>query len=248
MRLAIVAAAALVLHDTAGAQDVIWNRTVEASANLLFGAATGRVASLTAGVARADSGLDLRAEMRFSYADAEDAEGVSSVTARSSKVLLGIDHHPFARFSPFAFGSAEANLQQRIAHRYSLGGGAKLRLVPPGDNEASISLALLWEETRTLRPEPGVDPSIALARWSLRFRANRRLNGVLQVTHTTLFQPVADELSRYTAETTTGLAVTLNASLALTVTLQDRYDSEARGRGASSNHDGQLLFGVRAKF
>jgi hypothetical protein len=68
------------------------------------------------------------------------------------------------------------------------------------------------------------------------------------VTHTTLFQPVADELSRYTAETTTGLAVTLNASLALTVTLQDRYDSEARGRGASSNHDGQLLFGVRAKF
>jgi hypothetical protein len=42
--------------------------------------------------------------------------------------------------------------------------------------------------------------------------------------------------------------VALNSSLSLTVTLRDRYDTEAITRGAASNHDGQLLFGVRAKF
>ena len=31
-------------------------------------------------------------------------------------------------------------------------------------------------------------------------------------------------------------------------TLRDRFDSEARRRGARSTHDGQVLFGLRASF
>jgi hypothetical protein len=30
--------------------------------------------------------------------------------------------------------------------------------------------------------------------------------------------------------------------------VRDKYDSQSVVRGAASNHDGQLLFGVRAKF
>jgi hypothetical protein len=232
----------------AGAQETIWNRTVEASANLLFGAAEGRVGALAAAVARADSALDLRAEVRFSYSDAQDSDGNVSVTARSSRLTLGIDHHPFAQFSPFAFGTAESSLQQRIAQRYSAGGGAKLRLVPPGDNETSVSLALLWEQTQALNPGPDDDPRTTLARWSLRFRANRRLTSAVQLTHVTLWQPATKDLGLYTTETTTGLAVALNSSLSLTLTVRDKYDSQSVVRGAASNHDGQLLFGVRAKF
>jgi hypothetical protein len=247
-RLVLSCALLAATTHVAGAQEVIWSRTLEANANLLFGAAAGRVGALIAEANRADSALDLRAELRFSYADAPDGDGNVSVTARSSRLTLGIDHRPFGQFSPFAFGTAESSLQQRIDSRYALGGGAKLLLVPPGDNEASISLALLWEQTRARDPEPDVDPTTALARWSLRFRANRRLTSNVTMSHQTLWQPATSDLGLYTTETSTGLSVALNSSLSLTVTLRDKYDSEAIIRGADSNHDGQLLFGVRAKF
>lgn len=246
--LAAALAAGLAPLRGAAAQGAPWNRTVEANANLLFGAAKGRVASLSAGAAKADSAVELRGEVRFTYADARDPQGVVSVTARASRLSLGADYRPYGRVSPFLFGTAESSLQQRVAHRYSGGLGAKIRILPPGDNEASVSLALLWEETRALHPAPGVDATVSLARWSFRLRANRRLSSAVQASHTTFYQPAADELGRFTAETTTGLAVALNSSLSLTVTLRDRYDSEAGSRGAASNHDGQLLFGVRAKF
>jgi hypothetical protein len=240
--------AVAVTAPRAHSQEVIWNRTIEANANLLFGAAEGRVGALLAGANRADSSLELRAELRFSYADGPDGDGNVSVTARSSRLSLGVDHHPFAQFSPFAFGTAESSLQQRIAQRYSAGGGAKLRLLPPGDNETSLSLALLWEQTRALDPAPGDDETSTLARWSLRFRGNRRLTSTVTVSHLTLWQPATKDLGLYTTETSTGLAVALNSSLSLTVTLRDKYDSQAVERGSDSNHDGQVLFGVRAKF
>ena len=34
----------------------------------------------------------------------------------------------------------------------------------------------------------------------------------------------------------------------LKVTYLDNYDSEARGRGAKSNYDGQLVLGIAAEF
>lgn len=233
----------------AGAQSTtVWSRTVEANANLLFGAAEGRVGALLAGVSRADSSLEFRFDARYSYADSPDDDGNPRVTARASRLSMGVDHRPFAQFSPFAFGSAEASLQQRVASRFSAGGGAKLRLIPPGDNEASVSLALLWEQTRALNPEPDQKETVTLARWSLRARANRRLTSHVTLSHQTLWQPAAKELSQYTTETQTSLSAALNSSLSLTVTLRDRYDSESIVRGATSNHDGQLLFGIRAKF
>jgi hypothetical protein len=225
-----------------------WNRTIEASANLLFGAAEGRVGALSAGANRADSTLELRADVRFSYADAKDNDGETNVTARSSRASIGVDRHPFALVSPFAFGSIESSLQQRIARRYAAGAGAKLTIIPPGDNKTDVSLALLWEHTNALDPAPDVDPSVTLARWSLRARANRRLTDAITLAHSTLWQPVADDLGRYTTATSTSLVIKVNSSLSLTATLRDRYDSEAVSRGSASNHDGQVLFGVLAKF
>ncbi len=229
-------------------QGAKWNNTVEANANLLFGAAKGRVAAFLANTSRADSTVEFRAEMRFSYADAPNDEEVVKVTARSSRFSLSLDYRPYDRFSPFYFGSAEASLQQRVAHRYASGGGAKLRLIPPGDNRLDLSLALLWEETRALNPAPDKRATVTLARWSLRLRADRRLSSAVTMSHQTLWQPAAKALNSYTTETQTGLAVALNSALSTTVTLRDRYDSAAITRGALSNHDGQLLFGIRARF
>lgn len=238
----------LFIPALAAAQGPAWNRTVEASANLLFGAAEGRVGALAATAGRADSGLDFRSELRFNYADAQDAAGNVSVTARSNRLSLGADYRPFARLSPFVSGTIESSYQARIERRISAGGGAKLTIVPPGDNEASLSLAVLYEQTTALHPAADMEPTVTLARLAMRFRFNRKLSSAVQFTHNTLYSPAADDLGQHVTETTTGLAIALNTSLSLTFSLRDRYDSEAVGRGAPSNHDGQLLFGIRAKY
>jgi hypothetical protein len=43
------------------------------------------------------------------------------------------------------------------------------------------------------------------------------------------------------------LAMAMTTS-AFKTTFHDTYDSEARGRGARSDNDGQILSGVRAEF
>ncbi len=67
------------------------------------------------------------------------------------------------------------------------------------------------------------------------------------MTHVTFYQPSIDRVARYTIESTTTLAMAMTEIIAFTATLHDTYDSEARGRGARSNNDGQILFGIRAE-
>jgi hypothetical protein len=240
----------LVVGTSAGAaaQDLGWKGAIEASGNVIFGAARGRVASLQAGAGRADSTVEIQSDLLLSYADARAGDDPRRVTARSSRLSLGIDLHPFARLSPFAFTSVESSLQQRVDLRSSGGAGAKYTFYRKDEDDLSASLALLWERTRSLDPLPGADPVSTRARWSMRFRMRRQLTEAVRFTHVTFYQPSVDDLQRYNAETNTSIAVALNTNLSLTAGLRDRYDSEARRRGARSNHDGQLLFGVRAAF
>jgi hypothetical protein len=170
------------------------------------------------------------------------------VTARSSRASIGLDHRPFHRVSPFWFGSVESSLQQRVARRYSSGAGGKLTLHRTEGEEATVSLALLWEQSRAFDPPAGDSGTETRIRWSLRGRIRHQFTEKVRLTHVTFYQPAVDRPGRYTAESTTSLSADITQSLALSATLRDRYDSEARGRGASSNHDGQLLFGVRASF
>jgi hypothetical protein len=238
-----------ILHvPAAGAQDVGWSGAIEASANVLFGAARGRVAALEAGTQRTDSTLEVQGDFLLSYADSRTEDDEREVTARAVRVSLGVDHRPFERLSPFWFGSVESSLQQRIDRRYSTGAGAKLTFYREENDEISASLALLWEETRALDPSPPTPRTETQARWSLRLRARRQLAETASLEHVTFYQPAVERMARYMAVTSTSLAVTISTRIAFTGTLRDRYDSEARSRGARSNHDGQLLFGARATF
>jgi len=250
VRPAALALAAVALGvSRLGAQDLGWSGTAEASGNLLYGAARGRVASAALGVGRADSTLQLRGDAQFTYADARAGDDDRTrVTARAFRTTLALDRRPYAKLSPFAFGSAETSLQQRIASRLSGGAGAKLTLHRRGDDDVSVSLALLGERTRTLHPTADEPRATERVRWSWRVRARRRFSEGVRLTHVTFYQPAVDRPGRYTVDSNTGLAVTLTRALALTTSLREKYDSEARARGARSNHDGQLLFGVRATF
>ena len=242
----------LLASHPALSQDLGWRRTVDASGNVFFGSASTRLASLAAGANRADSALEIRSDVGFTYADSRPEDERRRVTARSSRLGMGLDWRPFERLSPFWFGSVESSLQQRIALRTSTGAGGKLTVwrQVQGDvnDDVSVSLALLHERTRALDPDSLTPPVATRVRWSTRFRVRRQLAPALRLTHTTFYQPAVDRLARYTVDTNTTLAAALREGLALTATLRDRYDSEARRRGASSNHDGQLLFGVRAAF
>jgi hypothetical protein len=161
---------------------------------------------------------------------------------------MALDYRPYGRVSPFWFGATESSLQQRVARRWSSGGGAKLTLHRRDEDEASVSLAMLYERTRTLDPEPFAPALDTRARWSLRARVRRRLAPAVYLSHVTFYQPTVGRLGRYTADSNTSIDVTLTEALALTATLRDRYDSEARRRGSVSNHDGQILFGLKASF
>ncbi|HEX6049426.1 MAG TPA: DUF481 domain-containing protein [Gemmatimonadaceae bacterium] len=242
----------LVSADAHG-QALGWSGTVEASGNVLFGNTRDRLVAGRLQLGRADSTLEVRSDLRLTYAQGENDAGRRRVKGRTSFASLGLDLHPFRRYSPFWFGSVESSLQQRIARRYSTGAGGKVTFHQRDENELSASLALLGERTRPRRapdapPEADPDWEEWRTRWSLRPRVRWRLAETVKLSHVTFYQPAVARMSEFTINSTTSLAVDLTSSIALTVTLHDTYDSEARARGARVNNDGQLLFGLRAGF
>lgn len=236
-----------------------WSGVGELSGNVYFGAARQRLVSTTLGAGHADSALAARGEVVAAYGDAVSADpgaaGVWRVTVRNARLTLNVDRRPYARVSAFVLGTVESSLQQGIAQRSSAGLGAKYTLwrprapVPGFPQDASLSVALLTERTRAIDPGAMGGGVGARTRWSLRARLRRRLPAGVRLTQVTYYQPTVDQAARrYTVESTTALALPLGARAEATATLRDRFDSEARLRGARSDHDGQLLFGVRLAF
>jgi hypothetical protein len=233
-----------------------WHGVAELNGNVLFGAASQRLVGSRVSAGRADSALALRAEFQSSYGEARDAADVRRVVARTVRLAVGADRQPAARLSAFALGDAESNFQQRIALRVNGGAGAKRTFWRPAAadpgfaEDLSVSLALLAERTRALEGPGGIAGGAgARVRWSLRARYRRRIAPTVRLTHVTLYQPAVDApVARATAESTTILAVDVRPGLAFTATLRDLLrlgGAAARGR---SDHDGQVLFGVRAAF
>lgn len=246
----IVMAAGVLVPTLVPAQARSWEGAVDASGSVLFGNASDHLVSAQLQVARADSTLEVRTDARFTYAASRVDRGERRVTGRTALVSLGVDYHPLHRYSPFWFGSVESSLQQQIARRVATGAGAKLTFHHRDADEASLSLALLGEQTRARRRGAGgeVRGPTWRTRWSLRARTRKQLTTMLRATHVTLYQPAVDRIDRYTIVSTSTLAAALTSTVALTATFHDTYDSEARSRGAVSNNDGQMLFGVRAEF
>jgi hypothetical protein len=249
----------LLPSETAHAQSTPpnWRRSVEASGTVLYGAASQRVLNGLLSLSSETAERQLRADLQTGYGDAIDVvTRERRVIVRNTRGTFGIDLTPRATWSPFAFGLAETSLQQRLASRVSAGAGAKFTAWRPDtvrggfQEDASVSLALLSEQTRTLRltDTTRAAGSGTRHRWSLRLRYRTRIGDALRFSHLTLYQPTIDRAARYTMESTSSLAVPLRSALELTVTHRERLDSEARDRGALSNRDGQLLFGLRATF
>jgi hypothetical protein len=257
-RCALLAVVALAANGhRLAAQSSPWRTTIEANGNLLYGAASQRVVNALASLQGESPRRQFRAELQGGYGDARDQETrVRRMIVRNLRGSTSVDFTPRATASPFAFGVGESSLQQRLASRFSVGAGAKYTFWRPDSvragflEDASVSVAMLSEQTRALA-RPGTDDQRGAGlrnRWSLRARYRARLGEAVRFSHLSFFQPTVDRPARYTAESSTTLAVPVRPQVEFTVTHRERLDSEARDRGAPSIRDGQLLFGVRAVF
>jgi hypothetical protein len=220
-----------------------WTGTAQANASVFFGNSEQRVLGGHAGVSRADSALEVSVDIQSLYGDASIEDGPRTVTKRLLLATASVDLRPFARLSPFVFGSAESNFEKRIASRYSVGAGAKRTFARTDRTEASVSLALMDEHTV---PRVGVAGlrNQRLTRWSWRGRVRHAFDERLRLSHVTFWRPSLRTAARYVVLSTTELEYNLTRILAFTLSFIDNYDSEAVRRGARTYNDGQALLGV----
>lgn len=252
MRLIVPATAACIVMFAlcapgARAQTVGWDVKAEANASLFFGNTRQTTLGTRFAAGHADSTADVRLDGQFTYGEAETAEQRQYVAKRSWRTGATADYRPFARVSPFVLASIESSLEKRIDRRYSGGGGAKLLLLRNVRTVSDLSLALLSERS-TLRDAAGLRIEETLARYSTRFRLDHKVGERVTLSHETSYRPEVRAIDRFTFTSRTSVAFSMTSTLAFQGSFLDNYDSEARARGARSNNDGELLFGLAVTF
>ena len=229
------------------AQELGWDVKAEAAASAFFGNTRQSTVGTRLSAGRSDSTVEVKTDGEFTYGEAEGSERRMFVSKRSWRSSLTADYRPFARVSPFVLATIESSLEKRIDRRYSGGAGANYVLARTQRTASDLSLALLAE--RSLLPDTA-GPRIerTLARYSARFRLDRQFDERLSLAHLTFWRPEAGALERFTFTSRTSLAYKMTTSLSVQASFLDNYDSEARERGARSNNDGEILFGMAATF
>lgn len=236
----------LLIASPLAAQSLGRHITGEASANLSFGNVDQRTTFSRLGASSVDSLVELTTDGFITYGETR-VDGVPSVNKRSWGVSLSANLRPFAQLTPFMQAGAEASLEKRIIRRYSGGGGVKLLFVKKDRTTSDVSLALLAERTVTA-PSDTQRVETVYARYSARYRLDRKVDEKLGFNVLLFYRPEFRAFHRYTASSNVSLTYKLAKALGLKATFVDNYDSEARGRGARSNNDGDILFGLAATF
>jgi hypothetical protein len=229
------------------AQELGWDVKAEANASLFFGNTRQSTVATRLSAGRADSTFEVKSDGEFTYGEAETSDRQMYVNKRSWRAGLTGDYRPFARVSPFALAGVESSLEKRVDLRYNAGAGAKYVFVRSERTASDFSLALLGERSR-LPQVTGVVTESTLARYLARFRFEHEPSERVVIAHETLYRPEAEAFDRFTFTSRTSLGYKLTTRLAVQLSFLDNYDSEARGRGARSNNDGEVLVGVVAAF
>ncbi|MCC6929971.1 MAG: DUF481 domain-containing protein [Gemmatimonadaceae bacterium] len=224
-----------------------WSGSVEAAASLYQGNTDQRALFTKAELGRADSTVQLRGSLSFGYADAARDSLPRDVTKRTWLGTLNLDYHPYEHLSPFMFVNYEASYEKRVLDRVGVGVGGKAVLFQSGATEANLSLAMLAERLRPTALSPDTE-TVSAARWSGRARFKHQFDARLKLLHTTFWQPRVSDLESYTVNSTSELSYAMRQSTSFTVSYLALYDSAARTRGARSNNDAQILFGVKTGF
>lgn len=226
-----------------------WSGSLQANGSAFFGNNIQRVFGGRGTLSRSDSLLQVEARAEIVYGESETAAAERYVTKRALLGTFSADYRPKGMLSPFITVTLESNLEKKIDTRYSIGVGANRTLIRTPRTQSSLSVALMDEQTVPLvaaTAEP--TPSTQITRWSVRGRFNHAFDDRLRMSHTTFYQPNAQTNTNYLLRSTSDAEYALTKVVAFTTSMVFNYDSEATTRGARVNHDGQVLFGIKARW
>ena len=223
-----------------------WKRSVELAGNLFFGSRPQTVLTTRGRTSHADSTFEFAADVRFAYGES-DRDGEREVSQRLWQATTTLDLWPFASQSPFLLGGVESSLERRIQLRVTGGVGHKMTFVDDERALANVSVAVLGEQSRLPTAEGLVEVE-SLTRLSTRLRLRRRIGTRTELSHELFYRPELAQLTSYTLSNSASASYRVSEALNLKASYLDNYDSEARGRGARSNYDGQLVLGMAADF
>jgi Protein of unknown function, DUF481 len=246
--------AMLLICVTAGlrAQGPAWERTVDVSGNYLYGNNERLIVSARTGVAINDTLIGARLDARY-LIGVGSTDGVRRMDRRSWSISGSVDRRPEDRHSQFVLASVEASLELRVSNRVNAGAGYKYVIDCDTAYQLDASAALVgeWSQLQRETTAPGAAVDLArskLLRLSNRIRYRNQFTEKVNFDHVTWFRPRIDDWADLLGSSQTSLGYLLSTHASLRLSLQNDYDSRSRARGARSNHNGQILMGVAAKF
>ena len=226
-----------------------WSGSLQGNGSAFFGNNIQRVFGGRGTLSRSDSLLEVEARAEVVYGESEAADAARYVTKRALLGTFSADYRPKGMLSPFITVTVESNLEKKIDTRYSIGVGANRTLIRTPRTQSSLSVALMDEQTVPMvAPGAQPTPSTQITRWSVRGRLNHAFDDRLRMSHTTFYQPNAQTNTNYLLRSTSDAEYALTKVVAFTTSMVFNYDSEATIRGARVNHDGQVLFGIKARW
>ena len=227
-----------------------WRGQADLGASFFFGNTEQTLITTHALAAHEARSLELTGEGWFTYGEVTTEAGTEQVNRRSWLLKLGAGFEPMEHVSPFATAAVESSLEKRIDLRYAGGLGANFSVVESEDSNLDFSIAALGERT-IAGPSAAADTvgrRTTLLRGSARLRFSHEPAERVRLSSETTYQPALREIDRFTVQSLTSLAYQMHRLVALTVSLRDSYDSDARRRGARRNNEGEVVLGVQTRF
>lgn len=224
-----------------------WRFESEVGASVFFGASDQTSVATKLAADRKGSTFELDNRGSFLYGEATTEEGITFVNKRSWELGSNLSYRGFSRVNPYLFGKGISSLEKKIHRRYYAGAGGRFTVLDNRRSRLDFSLAMLAE--RTLERDSNGAGDELLARWTGRVRYRRNFSDARVVLNTeSEYNPVFDEFANFTVKSESSLSFALSEVVSLKLSVVDNYDSRAKDRGARSNNDGRILFGVLGSF
>jgi Protein of unknown function, DUF481 len=247
-RLWLAAIGSLVVTTSqVAAQEDQWRTRAELGASVFFGNTSQTAVTSAASAERTSPVLGVLSRAAFTYGEGTDEQGIASVNKRAWNLAIDLSFDPEKPFNVFVRGKTESIFEKKIELRYNGGVGGKYQFLRSETGRAEFSLAVLSEKTIP-RDETGRESTV-VGKWASRFYMTRALaDGRITFESETSYEPEFDDAGVFILNSKNSLAFQLSERLALQFSFVDQYDSEAKGRGARTNNDGQLFFSVVSTF
>jgi len=236
----------VLLAQPVSGQDRNWSAKGELGASVFFGNTSQSAVATGLSGEVGEGFLELSGRFGFAYGEATTTDGLSFVNKRAWDLSADLNFDPGTSLKGFLLGKVESVFEKKIDLRYNAGGGAKYQL-GTGDTQVEWSVALIAEKTIP-RSETGVDADV-VAKWSAGFRfVQGGSESKLRFESDTSYEPVVSQPSVFTLTSRHSLSFQLSQRIGIQLSFVDSFDSKAEDRGARSNNDGQLFFGVVSTF